>query len=246
MIQIDFLKENGVKVLVIIPCYNEEKNLERVINRLEKVAPEVDYIIVNDCSTDDSVAVCEKNGYNYVSLPINLGIGGGVQSGYIYAVQNGYDIAVQMDGDGQHNPKYLQEVIKPVADGTYDMCIGSRFITKEGFQTSFMRRLGINILSLLIRILCGAHVKDTTSGFRACNKDMSAYFAKHYAQDYPEPEAIMSSVLGGWKVGEVPVVMEERIEGASSISPLKSVYYMVKVSISLFVFRITQGKKAKK
>ncbi len=234
-----------MRVLVIIPCYNEEKNIERVITRLKKTAPEVDYIIVNDCSTDDSAKVCEKNNYNYLSLPVNLGIGGGVQSGYLYACENGYDITVQMDGDGQHNPKYLENVIKPVANGEVDMCIGSRFIKKEGFQTSFMRRLGINILSVLIRILCGAKVKDTTSGFRACNKELTAYFAKNYAQDYPEPEAIISAVMGGWRVGEAPVIMEERVEGVSSIGPFKSVHYMIKVVLALMVYRITQGKKQK-
>ncbi len=232
-----------MKVLVIIPCYNEEKNIERVINRLKNTVPSVDYIIVNDCSQDASEKICAQNGYNYLSLPVNLGIGGGVQSGYLYACDNDYDITVQMDGDGQHSPKYLQDVINPVLNGEFDMCIGSRFIKKEGFQTSFMRRLGINILSLLIQILCGAKVKDTTSGFRACNKELTAYFAKNYAQDYPEPEAIISSVLGGWRVGEVPVIMEERIEGVSSIGPFKSVHYMVKVILALMVFRITQGKK---
>ncbi len=235
-----------MKVLVIIPCYNEEKNIVRVVERLKTTAPDVDYIIIDDCSQDKSAQICAENGYNYLSLPVNLGIGGGVQSGYLYACENGYDITVQMDGDGQHNPKYLNNVINPVKNGEVDMCIGSRFITKEGFQTSFMRRLGINILSLLIRILCGAKVKDTTSGFRACNKELTAYFAKNYAQDYPEPEAIISSVLGGWRVGEAPVIMEERKEGVSSIGPLKSVHYMVKVILALMVFRITQGKKRNK
>ncbi len=232
-----------MRVLVIIPCYNEEKNLERVITRLKKEAADVDYLIVNDSSTDNSELVCKNLNYNYITLPVNLGIGGGVQSGYIYAKDHNYDIAVQMDGDGQHNPAYLQHVIKPVANGELDMCIGSRFITKEGFQTSFLRRLGISILSTIIKILCNKRVKDVTSGFRACNKELIDYFAKNYAQDYPEPEAIISAVLGGWRVGEAPVIMDERIAGTSSISPLKSVYYMIKVSLSLIVFRITQGRK---
>ncbi len=232
-----------MRVLVIIPCYNEEKNLERVITRLKKEAADVDYLIVNDSSTDNSELVCKSLNYNYITLPVNLGIGGGVQSGYIYAKDHNYDIAVQMDGDGQHNPAYLKHVIEPVANGELDMCIGSRFITKEGFQTSFLRRLGINILSTIIKILCNKRVKDVTSGFRACNKELIDYFAKNYAQDYPEPEAIISAVLGGWRVGEAPVIMDERIAGTSSISPLKSVYYMIKVSLSLIVFRITQGRK---
>lgn len=228
-----------MKTLVIIPCYNEEANLERVVTRLQKAAPGVDYLIVNDCSTDGSAALCRANGYNYISLPVNLGIGGGVQSGYLYARAHDYDVTVQMDGDGQHNPRFLAELIRPVAEGELDMCIGSRFITKEGFQTSFMRRLGIGFISMMIRLLCGVRVRDTTSGFRACGKELTAFFADHYAQDYPEPEAIVTAVLNGYRVGEVPVVMEERMGGKSSISPFRSVYYMVKVSIALVVFRIT-------
>ncbi len=231
------------RVLVIIPCYNEEENLARVVARLTEAAPDVDYIIVNDCSTDRSVEVCRKNGFPYLDLPVNLGIGGGVQTGYLYAREHGYDVTVQLDGDGQHDPRYLAAVIQPVLDGDLDMCIGSRFITKEGFQTSRARRMGINLISGLIRLLCGVHVRDTTSGFRACGKELTAFFAEHYAQDYPEPEAILTAVLNRFHVGEVPVVMEERLGGKSSISPLRSVYYMIKVCIALIVFRITTPKR---
>ena len=154
---------NEVKILVIIPCYNEEENLERVVDRLKKEAPQVDFLIVNDCSTDSSAAICKANGWRFLDLPTNLGIGGGVQSGYQYAVANDYDITVQMDGDGQHDPAYLDAVLAPVIAGELDMAVGSRFITKEGFQTSFMRRLGIRIISTTIRLLCGARVLDVTS-----------------------------------------------------------------------------------
>lgn len=232
-----------MKVLVIIPCYNEAENICRVVQRLKAACPDVDYLVVNDCSTDDSARILRENGYNYLDLPLNLGIGGGVQSGYLYATANDYDITVQMDGDGQHDPQYLYDVIRPVAEGKLDMCIGSRFIKKEGFQTSFMRRLGINIISVLLRILCGAHVRDTTSGFRASNRQLTEYFAQHYAQDYPEPEAIISAVLEGFRVGEAPVVMAERMGGISSINAFKSVYYMIKVSLSLVVFRLTNSRQ---
>lgn len=232
-----------MKILVIIPCYNEQDNIEKVVARLKEYAPDADYLIVNDCSTDSSAKICRANGYSFIDLPINLGIGGGVQSGYLYAVENDYDITVQMDGDGQHNPKYLYDVIAPVEKGEADMCIGSRFIKKDGFQTSFMRRLGINILSAIIRVLTGVRVLDVTSGFRACNRDLTEYFSRHYAQDYPEPEAIMSAVLNGYRVLEAPVVMEERQGGVSSISPLKSAYYMIKVSIALVAYRITLKRK---
>lgn len=232
-----------MKVLVIIPCYNEEKNLVHVVEELRRQAPEADYLIVNDCSTDRSAAICAENGYSYLSLPVNLGIGGGVQSGYLYAREHGYDITVQMDGDGQHDPAYLADVIAPVARGELDMCIGSRFIKKEGFQTSFMRRAGIRLLSGMLRLLCGVRVLDTTSGFRACGKKLTAYFADSYAQDYPEPEAIITAVLGGFSVGEVPVVMRQRLGGTSSISALQSAYYMLKVSVSLVVFRMTNHRR---
>lgn len=232
-----------MKILVIIPCYNEEENLDRVIARLQKEYPAADYLVVNDCSTDASEAVLRRGGYNYISLPVNLGIGGGVQSGYMYATENDYDITVQMDGDGQHNPKYLAGVIAPVANGELDMCIGSRFIHKKGFQSSGARRFGINFLSGLIHLLTGAKVKDVTSGFRACNKELTAFYARNYAQDYPEPEAIVSGFLNGFRIGEEPVVMEERMGGQSSISPIKGVYYMVKVSLALVVYRLIARKK---
>ena len=233
-----------MKILVIIPCYNEQESIERVVANLKEKAPFADYLIINDCSRDNTENILRTNGMNYINNPINLGIGGGVQAGYLYAKQNGYDIAVQMDGDGQHDPQYLAKVCQPVIDGQFDMAIGSRFIEKEGFQSSFMRRLGINIISLLIKILSGKKVYDVTRGYRACNRQLIEFFAVNYADDYPEPEAIMSCVLNGYKVGEVPVVMEERQGGVSSIRSLKSAYYMIKVCLALVVDRISTKRKA--
>ena len=230
---------------MIIPCYNEAENIARVVKNLQAsvagqaLPGQVDYLVVNDCSTDGSAAICAREGFSYISLPVNLGIGGGVQSGYLYAAQNGYDIAVQMDGDGQHDPAYLDAIVEPVLRGELDMCIGSRFIKKEGFQTSFMRRVGIHFLSGMILLLSGNHVRDVTSGFRATNARMTAYFAEHYASDYPEPEAILAASLAGFRVGETPVVMQERQGGVSSINAVKSVYYMVKVSLSLIIDRLS-------
>ncbi len=234
-----------MKVLVIIPCYNEQESIERVIENLKANAPFADYLIVNDCSTDKTLRILQANGMNYINNPVNLGIGGGVQAGYLYARENGYDVAVQMDGDGQHDPKYLEKVCAPVIDGTYDMCIGSRFIEKEGFQSSFMRRLGINIISFMIKLFTGKKIYDVTSGYRACNKELINFFADNYADDYPEPEAIITSVLSGFKVGEVPVVMVERQGGTSSIRSLKSAYYMIKVCLALMVDRIKVRKAGK-
>ena len=221
------------KILVIIPCYNEEANIVSTVERLRATCPQVDFLIINDCSTDRSAELLAEHGYPFLDLPVNLGIGGGVQCGYRYARANGYDVAVQMDGDGQHDPAYLMQVVQPVLDGKLDMCIGSRFIKCEGFQTSFMRRVGIRFLSWLIHILCGQRILDVTSGFRATGPQLTAYFAEHYASDYPEPEAILAATLAGFRVGEAPVVMKERQGGVSSIRSFKSAYYMIKVSLSL-------------
>ena len=228
-----------MRVLVIIPAYNEEKNIVQVINNIKKHCPEVDYLIINDCSKDDTKKVINEKGFNYVSLPVNMGIGGGVQTGYKYAVEHDYDIAIQIDGDGQHDPIYINKLMEPIVSGEADMTIGSRFIEKEGFQTSFMRRVGIGFLKNLIKLCCGQIVTDATSGFRATNKALNKRFSQIYAQDYPEPEAIIDSVLAGYKIKEVPVIMHERKEGESSINAAKSIYYMVKVSLSIILCRIS-------
>lgn len=225
------------KVLVIIPAYNEEESIEKVIkdikNNTANLEYVVDYLVVNDCSKDDTLSILQQNARNYISLPINLGIGGGVQSGYLYAYENDYDVAVQMDGDGQHDPKYLDAVVSPVLKQEADVAIGSRFINKEGFQSSSLRRAGIKFLSGLIKFVCGAKVKDVTSGFRAANAAAVKAFTIDYAQDYPEPEAIVMCAKKGFKIKEVPVIMRERQGGESSISSFKSVYYMIKVSIAI-------------
>lgn len=230
------------KILVIIPCYNEEATIVATVERLRAVCPDVDFLVINDCSTDRSAALLEQHGYPFLDLPVNLGIGGGVQCGYRYARANGYDVAVQMDGDGQHDPAYLMQVVQPVLEGRLDQCIGSRFITHEGFQSSFMRRVGILFLSGLIRVLCGVRIWDVTSGFRATNATLTAFFADHYASDYPEPEAILAATLSGFRIGEEPVVMRERQGGVSSIRSFKSIYYMVKVSLSLIIDRLSIKK----
>lgn len=144
------------KILVLIPCYNEEANIVKTVERLRELCPQVDYLVINDCSTDRSAALLKEHGYEYLDLPVNLGIGGGVQCGYVYAVANGYDVTVQMDGDGQHDPAYLMDIVTPVLNGELDMCIGSRFIRHEGFQTSFMRRVGIRFLSGMIFCSAGS------------------------------------------------------------------------------------------
>jgi len=235
-----------MKTLIIIPAYNEEENIARVTENIINNFPMYDYVIINDCSTDETEKICRDNNFNYVSLPINLGIGGAVQCGYRYATDNDYDIAVQLDGDGQHDPAFIEKIIGPIIEGAADMVIGSRFIDKEGFQTSFMRRAGIVLISRVIRLCCGARVTDTTSGFRAVNRGLIRFFARHYAQDYPEPEAIVSAVLNGCRVTETPVVVRERAGGVSSINTLRSVYYMFKVPLALIVYRLSIKKRGER
>lgn len=235
-----------MRVLVIIPAFNEEENILKTVTGLKEKCPDYDYVVINDCSTDSTLKLLDEEKINHLSLPVNLGIGGCVQTGYKYALENGYDIAVQMDGDGQHNPEYIPALISPIEKKEADMTVGSRFIEKKGFQTSFMRRLGIKWISGVIKLCCGLKITDTTSGFRAANKDLIALFSNDYAKDYPEPEAIVLASRHGYAVKEVPVVMNEREGGVSSIRAFKSVYYMIKVTIALFVVKLSVRKRRKK
>ena len=225
--------KNNQKVLIIIPAYNEAKNIEKTVQTLTSTNPNVDYIIINDGSTDNTFDICRKNKFNVLNLPINMGIGCAVQTGYKYALNNGYDVAIQYDGDGQHNPIYIEKLLKTLNEG-YDMVIGSRFIDKKGFQSSFMRRICIKWISFVIKILIRKKSSDPTSGFRACNRNLIEFFANNYPSDYPEPETFVSSSLHGFKIIDVPVIMKERENGKSSISFFKSIYYMIKVTLALF------------
>lgn len=231
-----------MKVLIIIPAYNEEINIKNVVDNIIENYPQYEYIVVNDGSTDGTEKVCKGNNYNYISLPVNLGIGGCVQTGYLYSVKEDYDIAIQLDGDGQHNPQFIESLIEPIIKGQADMVIGSRFLKREGFQTTLLRRVGIRFIKSVIKFCCGMEITDTTSGFRATNKSLNAFFADNYAQDYPEPEAIVASVLSGYKVQEMPVIMNERLGGVSSISGFKSAYYMIKVSLALLLYHLGIAK----
>ncbi len=227
-----------MKKLVIIPAYNEQASIERTVQDIKENAPGFDYIVINDCSTDNTLQICEQNGIRVLKLPVNLGIGGAVQSGYLYAYRNGYDVAVQFDGDGQHSAKYLEDMADMLVENKADMVIGSRFITNEGFQSSFMRRMGIKHFNLLIKMLTGENITDPTSGMRMVNRDLIKLFSEDYPKDYPEPESVVQIIAMGKKVMETPVIMNERTEGVSSISPGKSIYYMIKVTIAMIIARI--------
>lgn len=224
-----------MKKLVIIPAYNEQGGIEKTVQDVLEYAPEFDYVIINDCSTDNTLEICRKRGFHVINLPVNLGIGGGVQTGYLYAWQNGYDIAVQFDGDGQHNAAYLNEMAEKLVSENLDMVIGSRYIKKEGFQSSGIRRVGIRYFTWLIHLVTGKKITDPTSGMRMVNKDIIALYAKKYPKDYPEPESVVTILKQGKKVEETAVRMNAREEGVSSISPGKSVYYMIKVTLAILI-----------
>ncbi len=235
------LMERKMKTLIIIPAYKEADNIERLVDNIILNHPSYDYIIINDGSHDATRSICQKRGYNFIDLPINLGIGGAVQTGYKYAERIGYDVAVQIDGDGQHDVKHLDKVIAPLQDGHADIVIGSRFIEKKGFQSSSARRFGIHFLSRLIWLCTGKKILDVTSGYRAVNRKFIEIYAENYPNDYPEPEAIVEAVMHKGTIIEVPVVMKERQTGTSSIQSWKSAYYMIKVTLAILVCRISFG-----
>lgn len=227
-----------MKKLVVVPAYNEEGNLKKTIHDIIKNAPGFDYVIINDCSEDETLSMCRKNKYSYLNLSVNLGIGGAVQTGYRYAYYHGYDVAVQFDGDGQHNAKYLQAMLDAMQKTESDMMIGSRFIEREGFQSSRLRRVGIRYFTFLIQLLTGKKITDPTSGMRMINRKLLKKFTEDYPRDYPEPESVVTILSEGYKVSEIPVTMLGREEGRSSISLTRSIYYMIKVSFAIVVARM--------
>lgn len=226
-----------MKKLVIIPAFNEEGNLEKTIQDIKENAPDFDYIIINDCSTDNTLDICRYHGYNYLNLPVNLGIGGAVQTGYRYAYYHGYDIVVQFDGDGQHDAVYLEQMVQQMVTHNADMVIGSRFIENEGFQSSKLRRIGIKYFTWLIKLLTRQTITDPTSGMRMINRKLLKKFTQTYPTDYPEPESVVEVLACNYIVLETPVEMRERENGISSISLAKSVYYMIKVSFAICIAR---------
>ena len=237
------------KILIIIPAYNEEKNIEKtynsIINYNKKYKSNYKVIVVNDGSTDKTKEILEKNNIPHINLINNLGIGGGVQTGYKYALENDYDIAIQFDGDGQHDVNYLDNIIKPIKEEKADMVIGSRFIdnSTSEFKSTKSRRIGISLISYFIKLLTNKKIYDTTSGFRAVNKKLIKLFANDYPVEYPEPVSTTKILKKGYKIEEVPVSMNERKYGVSSINQWKNIYYMINVIISIIIIGIGGNKK---
>lgn len=227
---------------MIIPAYNEELNIENTVNKIVKYSKKskntIDYIIINDGSIDKTAKICRKNNYNVVNLIHNLGIGGAVQTGYKYAYLNDYDIAIQFDGDGQHDENYIDILVEEIKKGN-NFVIGSRFIGNlSKFKSSKTRRIGIKILSFLIKCCTKRKIYDPTSGFRAADKNIIKMFNENYPTEYPEPETVVDLIRKGYKIKEIPVEMHEREYGTSSIKPIKSIYYMFSVSISIIITSI--------
>lgn len=224
-----------MRLLAIVPALNEARNLPAVVEGLRRSAPEADVCVVDDGSSDDTAEVAGRLGVTVLRLPVNLGIGGAVQTGYLWASRRGYDVAVQVDGDGQHDPAYLEAVLAPIRDGKANVVVGSRFLREGGFRSTPLRRAGIRYLAWFLRLRCGARVTDATSGFRAADRRAIELFARTYPSDYPEPEAIAVAKRHGLVVAEAPIRMNERRHGASSITLLRTLYYLVKVSLALIL-----------
>ncbi len=227
-----------MKKLVIIPAYNEAGNIVKTVTDVVENAPSFDYVIINDCSKDNTLEICREHGFRVVDLPCNMGIGGGVQTGYLYAKRHGYDIAVQFDGDGQHNASYLEQMAEKLEREHLDMLIGSRYIDKKGFQSSGARRAGIKYFTGLIKLVTGKKITDPTSGMRMVNRDIICQFAEDYPKDYPEPESVVTILKQKKHVEEIAVEMNAREEGTSSISMYNAVYYMIKVSLAILIAAI--------
>lgn len=235
-----------MRTLAIIPAYNEAGSIAKVIRAIKRHQPDMDIVVINDGSSDDTAAIAAETGMaQVIDLPVNLGIGGAVQTGYLYAFRNGYDIAVQIDGDGQHDPAELDSILEPVRQGMAECCIGSRFVIRQGYRSTAARRAGIHFFAMMIRGMTGRRMTDPTSGFRAVGRNGIRLFAGYYPDDYPEVEAIVLLLRKGYRVLEKPVRMRERASGHSSITPIKSVYYMVKVSLAVVMTRLREGGKTR-
>lgn len=232
-----------MKVLIIIPAYNEEENILKTYNSImeynKKHNTKYDAIVINDGSKDKTEEILVNNKINHIKLVQNLGIGGAVQTGYKYAFNHDYDIAIQFDGDGQHDVNYVKDIIKPIEEGKANMVIGSRFIKDDvsEFKSTKMRRMGINLISFFIKLKTKKKIYDTTSGFRAVDKKVIELFTTDYPMEYPEPISSVNVLLKGYKVDEVAVEMKPRTGGVSSISKFKNIYYMINVILSIIIMK---------
>ena len=224
-----------LRSIAIVPAYNEEGSLSTVIEELHAAEPDLEIVVVNDGSTDATGRVAAAAGVAVVNLPFNVGIGGAVQTGYQYALEHGFELAIQVDGDGQHDPREIGQVVEPILDGRADLVVGTRFVRGGGYRGTRLRRVGIRLFAAVVSLLVRQRVSDTTSGFRAVNRKALRLFAAEYPHDYPEVESIVLLSRHGLRMLEVPVQMRVRETGNSSITALRATYYMIKVLLALFI-----------
>lgn len=228
-----------MKKIIIIPAFNEEANLEKVLSSAREFCPDFDLLVINDGSTDRTSEIAKSFPLaKTINLAINVGIGGAVQTGFLYSRRNAYDLAVQIDADGQHKPSEVPKITEPILRGEADVVIGSRFIERGSYKNMAFRRLGIKLFSLTNKILLKDKITDSTSGFRSYNKKAMGILSANYPDDYPEPEAIYILKKAGLRIKEVPVEMMSRTGGKSSISFLESIYYMIKVFLAIFILML--------
>ena len=230
------------KTLIIIPAYNEEGSIARVIENIRRHVPEADMLVVNDGSQDRTARTARESGAMVINLPYNMGIGSAVQSGFLFAKEKGYNFAVQVDGDGQHPPSEIPRLLAALDNGV-DMAIGSRFVQPTKYRPTFTRSLGIKIFSLLVSLIVGKKIYDTTSGFRAASRKAVLLLTETYPHDYPEVEALITLHRNGMRFVEIPVEMNSRQAGKSSIGAKNAVYYMLKVTLAIFVAIIKRRQR---
>jgi glycosyltransferase involved in cell wall biosynthesis len=223
------------RCLAIVPAYNEAATIAEVVSEIRDFGPELEVLVVDDGSKDATSAIAEAAGASVLRLPINLGIGGAVQAGYLYAFEQGFDLAVQVDGDGQHDASELGRLLEPIRTQRADLAIGTRFAGEHSYRAPLARRLGIGLFAALVSLRVRQRMTDTTSGFRAVNRRGIRLFAADYPHDYPEVESVVTAARGDLRVCEVPVSMRQRVAGRSSITTFRSFYYVVKVLLALFV-----------
>jgi glycosyltransferase involved in cell wall biosynthesis len=233
----------GPRRLVIIPAYNEARSLPGVLREVRAAAPDFDVLVVSDGSADKTPAIARSEGCAVLDLCFNLGVGGAVQAGFKYAIEGGYDVAVQVDGDGQHPADQIEALSRPILEADYDMVVGSRYLTPNRYEGGRLRRLGNAVLSRMCSLLSRQRVTDSTSGFRAYGARALAYLAHRYPTDYPEPESIVLLARRGMRIKEVPVKMRERQYGRSSITGVRPLYYMTKVGLALVLDVIKEAPR---
>lgn len=225
-----------MKTIIVIPAYNEAQNIVSVISEVRVLYPEIDIIVIDDGSTDDTPALAKKSGVKVTSLPFNLGYGGAVQTGLTYAVEAGYTACVLLDGDGQHDPQFISKLLAPVLDGQADLCLGSRFLGSAEYKMPVRRKIGIYLFSKLTSLITHQQITDPTSGFQVIGRDLMRFFANdNYPADYPDADTIIRLYFAGFRIKEVPVTIRARLRGKSMHTGAATLYYVYKMLFSIFI-----------